>query len=658
MTIAAGTLMWTPAPDQVVASRLHAFEQWLAKRDGVGFEDYEALWQWSVDDVGRFWRAVWDYFDILADGDPSPSLADSAMPGAKWFPRVRLSYAEHVFRQASDARPALICQRESAPATTVSWDALARDVGALAAWLRARGVGAGDRIAAYLPSRPESVVAFLACSSLGAVWTSCSPDMGPAMVIDRLRQVEPTILLATDAYFYAGREHDRQETVAELLKALPSVTTVVHVPSGSDAQVPGWRDSARWSDAVAVAAPLVFERLPFDHPLWIVYSSGTTGLPKAMVHSHGGIVLTHLKTLALQHDVRPGDRMMFLGSPGWIVWNLLVGGLLAGASVVLFDGHPALPQRDAAWRVAAEQRVTLLGCGAAFLMQSMKEGLWPGAELDFSALRSINSTGSPLAPQAYQWVYDKVKRDLWLASVSGGTDIASGFVACAPSLPVRAGEIQCRELGVAAYAFDERGRPVVDEVGELVITQPMPSMPVFFWNDAGGVRYRESYFETYPGVWRHGDWIRFLPHGSAVIYGRSDTTINRHGIRMGTGEIYRAVEDLPEVRDSLVVDLEYLGRPSFMPLFVVLAQGAELDDGLRARIVDRIRRQVSPRHVPDTIVEAPEVPRTLTGKKMELPVRKLLLGAVPDQVASADAMANPDSLDFYVRYAKTATLTA
>ena len=651
MTLPAGTLMWTPSPAQVRASRLWQFEQWLLARHGVRFDGYEALWRWSVDDLDRFWRDVWDFFDVQADGDASVVLAERRMPGARWFPHVRLSYAEHVFRRASDTRPALIVHREGAPVSTVSWAELARDVGAFAQWLRAQGVRAGDRVAAYLPSRPHTVVAFLACASVGAVWTGCSPDMGPAMVLDRLRQIEPCLLLACDGYTYAGRRHDRRDTVAELLRELPSVKTVVHVPSSDDAPRPGWRGAVSWADTLATPAPLQFERLPFDHPLWIVYSSGTTGLPKAMVHGHGGIVLTHLKTLALQHDVREGDRMMFLGSPGWIVWNLLVGGLLAGASIVLCDGHPAHPERDAAWRVAAEQRVTLMGCGAAFLVQAMKDGLAPGARHDFGALRSINSTGSPLPPEAYEWVYEHVKRDLWLASISGGTDIASGFVACAPSLPVRAGEIQCRELGVAACAFDEAGRAVVDQVGELVVTQPMPSMPVYFWNDPSGARYRESYFETYPGVWRHGDWIRFLPHGGAVIYGRSDTTINRHGIRMGTGEIYRAVEDLPEVRDSLVVDLEYLGRESFMPLFVVLAEGVVLDDALRARIVERIRRQVSPRHVPDAIVEVHEVPRTLTGKKMELPVRKLLLGAAPAQVASPDAMANPGSLDFFVRYA-------
>jgi acetoacetyl-CoA synthetase len=652
MTVQAGDLLWSPSEAQQRSSRLWAFQQWLRDRYGLAPGDYQALWAWSVADLDRFWRAVWDFFEVRADGWPQPALAARAMPGARWFPHVRVSYAEHVFRHARADRPALIVHREDAADHSVSWAELEAATGALAAWLRLQGVQRGDRVVSYLPSRPEAVIAFLACSSIGAVWSSCGPDMGPSVVLDRFRQIQPKLLFAVDSYCYAGRTHDRRQTVEQLRHALPTLQAVVHVPGPqSDGTVP-WPGARSWAEAVAQPAALAPERLPFDHPLWIVYSSGTTGLPKAMVHSAGGILLTHLKTMALQHDVRPGDRMMFLGSPGWIVWNLLVGGLLAGASIVLFDGHPAHPHADTAWRVAAAHGVTLMGCGAAFLIQAMKDGLAPGHSHDLSALRALNATGSPLPVEAYAWVYANVKRDLWLASVSGGTDIASGFVACAATLPVHAGEIQCRELGVDAHAFDEAGRPVVDAVGELVITQPMPSMPVCFWNDPDGRRYQESYFEMFPGVWRHGDWIRFTRRGSCVIYGRSDTTINRHGIRMGTAEIYRVVEDLPEVRDSLIVDLEYLGRPSFMPLFVVLQPGARLDEALQARIRERIRREASPRHVPDAIVQVPEVPRTLTGKKMELPVRKLLLGARPQEVASPDAMANAAAFDAFVLYAR------
>ena len=477
--------------------------------------------------------------------------------------------------------------------------------------------------------------------------------MGASVVLDRLRQTEPKVLFAIDSYSYKGTHHDRCAAVNELLVGLPSVERVVQVtgPLASGREV-GWRNSSRWESAVLDDVAPHYERLPFGHPLWILYSSGTTGLPKAMVHSQGGILLTHLKEMGLQNDLRPGDRLLFLGSTSWAVWNLLVGALVTGASIVLYDGHPGWPDGDALWRFMDENEVAVFGCGAAFLIACMKDGLSPKDHSPLPKLRSILSTGSPLPTEAFEWVYRNVKPDVWLASVSGGTDVASCFVGCAPTLPVHAGEIQCPELGVAAYAFTDAGHPVVDEVGELVITQPMPSMPVSFWNDPHGRRYRESYFEMFPGVWRQGDWIRFTSHGSAVIYGRSDSTINRFGIRIGTAEIYRVVEELPEVLDSMVVDLEYLGRPSFMPLFVVLQPGAELDRALVERINQQIRTKASGRHVPDAVVQVSEVPRTLSGKKMEVPVRKLLLGAELGQVASPDAMQNPSSLDFFAEYAK------
>jgi acetoacetyl-CoA synthetase len=654
--IVEGQVLWTPTAEQAASTRLAAYLRWLASERGLRFDDYASLWQWSVDDVEAFWQTVWDFFGVQADGERVPVLASRDMPGARWYPHARLNYAEHVFRNATPERPALIVRREDAPTRELSWAELRRDTGALAATLRALGIGPGDRVASFLPNRAETVVAFLACASIGAIWSSCAPEMGPSVVLDRLKQIEPKLLLATDSYRYNGKTHDRSAVVEDLLRALPSVKTVVHVPgpmTQDDGAPPvAWRDAMPWRDAVAREAELTFERLPFSHPLWIVYSSGTTGLPKAMVHGHGGIVLTHLKTMSLQHDLRPGDRLLFLGSTGWIVWNLQLGALLTGASIALYDGNPAWPDGQALWRFIDEQRITLFGCGAAFLVNCMKDGQRPRDVAALKHLRAINSTGSPLPVEAYRWVYDAVKPDVWLASISGGTDIASGFVACAPTLPVTAGEIQCAELGVAAQAWDDAGRPVRDAVGELVITQPMPSMPLFFWNDPGDRRYRESYFETWPGVWRHGDWIRFTPRGTAVIYGRSDSTINRYGIRMGTAEIYRVVEELPEVRDSLVVDLEYLGRKSYMPLFVVLAPGSVLDAALKARIAKAIRDKASARHVPDEVYEVAEIPRTLTGKKMEVPVRKLLLGLPPDKVASADAMANPASLAFFVQLAR------
>ena len=646
-----GELLWSPSPEQVDASRLHHYQQWLAQRHGVQASIYQDLWHWSVNDLEGFWQSIWDYFDVAGDGERVPALESRPMPGARWFPNMRINYAENLLRNATTARPAIVARSENAPLREVSWAELERDTAALAASMRAWGVRPGDRVAGYLPHRPEAVVAFLACASIGAIWSGCAPDMGPSVVLDRLRQIEPCLLLASDSHSYNGKLHDRSAQVDALLSQLPTVQRVVHVPGPlASERTVGWRDRVEWAQALAESAPPLYERLPFDHPLWIVYSSGTTGLPKAMVHSQGGIVLTHLKTMALQHDLRAGDRLLFLGSTGWIVWNLQVGALLTGASIVLYDGNPGWPDADALWRFIDAQGVTLFGCGAAYLTSCMKDGLRPRDLVPMKKLRAINATGSPLPIDAYHWVYDAIKPDLWLASISGGTDIASGFVACAPTLPVHAGEIQCPELGVAACAYDEAGHSVVGEVGELVITQPMPSMPVFFWNDSGGQRYQESYFDRFAGVWRHGDWIRFTPRGSCVIYGRSDSTINRFGIRMGTAEIYRVVEALPEVRDSLGVDLEYLGRPSFMPLFVVLQPGMTLDDALRQRICMEIRTKASARHVPDEVVQVEDIPRTLSGKKMEVPVRKLLLGAAAEKVASPDAMSNPDSLRFFVGY--------
>ena len=655
MAVEQGQELWQPTQQQVEQSGLWHYMNWLRESRGRDFHDYAALWEWSATDIEGFWRSIWDYFHIQADGDPTQVLSSHKMPGAQWFPDTALNYAEHIFRNATDQRPAIIARCEGSQPVEMSWQQLQRDVGALAATLRGLGIERGDRVVAYLSNVPQTVVAFLACASIGAIWSSCAPEMGVSVVLDRFQQIAPKLIFATDSYTYAGKQFDRREVLNEVLQGLPDIANVIHVPGplfGRDAEhasVP-WHDCMGWSDATRDEAPLQFERVPFSHPLWVVYSSGTTGLPKAMVHSHGGIVLTHLKTNRLQHDVLPGDRFMFLGSTGWIVWNLMIGSLLAGATVVLSDGNPTAPNDASLWDFIDQYQVSIFGCGAAFLIKSMKDGVQPSQGRKFEKLRAINSTGSPLPLDAYAWVYDNVKRDLWLASISGGTDIASGFVACAPILPVNAGEIQCRELGVAAYAFNEQGEKVIGEVGELVITEPMPSMPVFFWNDEQGARYYDSYFDVFPGYWRHGDWIEFSQRGTAVIYGRSDSTINRFGIRMGTAEIYRVVEELDAVKDSLVVDLEYLGRPSFMPLFVTLGDGQSLTDELIAQIKNAIKTKASARHVPNVVVQVAEIPRTLTGKKMEVPVRKLLLGADAAKVASPDAMANPSSIDFFIQF--------
>ncbi len=646
-------ILWTPGPEQLQSSRLVQYQNWLAREKGVVTHEYTNLWRWSVEHLDVFWQSIWSFFDIQADGEREPALGQRGMPGAEWFPNARLNFAEHVFRGATPNQPAVIARSEDVPLQHISWAELERATAALAATLRGWGVGPGDRVASYMPNRPETVIAFLACASIGAIWSSCAPDMGAPVVLDRLRQIQPKVLFAVDSYSYNGKQYDRAQVVRRLLADLPSVERTVQVsgPLARERAV-DWHNRADWEAVVANDAPARYERLPFSHPLWILYSSGTTGLPKAMVHGHGGILLTHLKEMALQNDLRPGDRLLFLGSTGWTVWNLLVGALVTGATIVLYDGHPSWPNGDALWRFVDQQEVAVFGTGAAVLLANKKDGLRPRDYAPLKKLRTILSTGSPLPVDAFEWVYRDVKPDVWLASVSGGTDIASCFVACAPTLPVHAGEIQCAELGVAAYAFNEAGQAVIDEVGELVITEPMPSMPLYFWNDPDGRRYRESYFEVYPGIWRHGDWIRFTPHGSSVIYGRSDSTINRFGIRIGTAEIYRVVEELPEVRDSLVVDLEYLGRPSFMPLFVVLQPDIALDRPLIERIQQQIRTKASGRHVPDAVVQVSEIPRTLSGKKMEVPVRKLLLGANLSKVASPDAMQNPSSLDFFAEYAK------
>jgi acetoacetyl-CoA synthetase len=649
-----GQLLWTPGTEQLNSSRLVQYQRWLSAERGIHTHDYGELWRWSVENLEDFWQSIWDFFDIQSDGEREPVLTSMQMPGAQWFPDARLNFAEHVFRNANQEQPAVIARSEDVPLRRISWAELESSTAALAATLRDWGVMPGDRVASYMPNLPETLIAFLACASIGAVWSSCAPDMGASVVLDRLRQIEPKVVFATDSYSYNGSKYDRSKVVDELLAELPSVQRVVQVAGPlNGARSVAWRDCQQWQDCVRKEANPHYERLPFSHPLWIVYSSGTTGLPKAMVHSQGGILLTHLKEMALQNDLRPGDRLLYLGSTGWAVWNLLVGALVTGASIVLYDGHPAWPTGDTLWRFMDQEEVAVFGCGAAYLLSCKNDGARPIEHSHLSKLRTILSTGSPLPVDAYHWVYDAVKPGIWLASVSGGTDIASCFVGCSPTLPVHAGEIQCPELGVAAYAFNEAGKPVINEVGELVITKPMPSMPIYFWNDPGNKRYSESYFEMFPGVWRHGDWIRFTDRNSSVIYGRSDSTINRFGIRMGTSEIYRVVEELPEVRDSLVVDLEYLGRPSLMLLFVVLQQGQVIDDALRERIKLQIRTKASARHVPDEVVQVVDIPRTLNGKKMEVPVRKLLLGSDPDKVASPDTMQNPSSLAFYVEYAKS-----
>jgi acetoacetyl-CoA synthetase len=655
-TLAEGNLMWTPSAAFREGSQLAQFMRWLQRERGLAFDDYASLWQWSVTEIEAFWDAVRAYFDVRFDTPAQRVLDRRVMPGARWFEGASLNYVQQVFRHAGSGlarqRAAIRHAGEDRPLEDVSWDTLEEQVASLAHALRQMGVRRGDRVAGYLPNIPATVVAFLATASLGAVWSGCAPDMGQVAVIDRFRQIEPKVLVAVDGYRYGGKDYDRAPVVADLAAALPSLTDLVIVPhTGNPVSARDGVHVHAWQDVLAHCVPLNIESVPFDHPLWIVYSSGTTGMPKPIVHGHGGIVIEQLKLMALHNNLGPDDVFHWYSSSGWIMWNAQVAGLLLGTTIALYDGNPAWPDAGVLWRFVDDARVTVFGAGAAFFTSCMKAGVEPARLADVSRLRGLGSTGSPLPVEAYDWIYRHVRSDIWLVPMSGGTDFAGSFVAGCPLLPVYSGEMQCRCLGAKVEAFDDNGRALTDEVGELVCTEPMPSMPLFLWGDADGKRYRDSYFDTYPDAWRHGDWIKITARGGAIIYGRSDATINRHGIRMGTSELYRVVEELPEVLDSMVVDLEYLGRESYMPLFVVLRDGLVLDDALRDTLRSRIRGALSSRHVPNEILQVPAVPRTLSGKKMEVPIKKLLLGHAPHSIANRDAMANPDSLDWYFRYA-------
>ncbi|MFE9539384.1 acetoacetate--CoA ligase [Streptomyces sp. NPDC006691] len=641
--------LWQPDSERIAAARITRFQAWAAERYGAPAEGgYPALHRWSVAELDTFWRAVADWFDIRFSSPYTAVLADRTMPGAQWFPGGTLNYAEHALRTAEDpARaddPALVHVDETHEPAETSWSELRRQVGSLAAELRALGVRPGDRVSGYLPNVPQAVVAFLASAAVGAVWTSCAPDFGARSVLDRFQQVEPVVLFTVDGYRYGGKEHDRTDVVAELRRELPTLRAVVHIPLLG---TPAPEGTLAWSALTAGDAEPVFEQVPFDHPLWVLYSSGTTGLPKAIVQSQGGILLEHFKQLGLHCDLGPEDRFFWYTSTGWMMWNFLVSGLLTGTTVVLYDGSPGFPDTGAQWRMAERTGATLFGTSAAYVMACRKADVHPGRDFDLSRVKGVATTGSPLPPDGFRWLHDEVREDLWIASVSGGTDVCSCFAGAVPTLPVHIGELQAPCLGTDLQAWDAQGRPVVGQVGELVVTNPMPSMPIRFWNDPDGSRYRESYFDMFPGVWRHGDWITLTDHGSVIIHGRSDSTLNRQGVRMGSADIYEVVERLPEVRESLVIGLEEPDGGYWMPLFVHLAEGAVLDEALRTRIKQAIREQLSPRHVPDEIIEAPGVPHTLTGKRIEVPVKRLLQGAALDKAVNPGSVDNLELLRFY-----------
>ncbi len=643
-------ILWTPTPERVADSRIQDYMHWLAREKGLQFDDYNSLWRWSTEELEDFWASIWEYFDVRHSAPWECVLEERVMPGANWFPGARLNLAEQIFReQEADAdAPAILFRSELRGLQTLTWRELREQVACVAHALRGMGVQRGDRVVAYLPNIPETVVAFFACASIGAIWSSCSPDMGTRSVLDRFRQIDPKVMIAADGYRYGGEDYDRLAVVEQLRAELPTLEHTVLLPYlNGDAALP---QTTPWRDLFAPPGEMTFEQVPFDHPLWVVYSSGTTGLPKPIVHGHGGALLETLKGHGLQLDLGPQDRFMWFTTTGWIMWNHQIGGLLVGATICLYDGNPGHPDLTTLWRFAEETAMTFFGGGAAYFINCRKGGVKPAEVADLRHLRAVGSTGSPLPEEGYHWIHQELG-DVFIAAISGGTDVAAAFVGSCPALPIVAGEMQCRVLGIAVHAADDAGNLLDDEVGELVVTEPMPSMPIYFWNDPDGQRLHESYFEMYPGWWRHGDWIRITPRGGAIIYGRSDTTINRHGIRMGTAEIYRVVEEFPEVLDSLVVDLEYLGRESWMPCFVVLREGAALDGELAASIKQAIRTKLSARHAPNEIVAVEEIPRTLTGKKMELPIKKLLLGMPLDKAANPDAMANPHSLDYFQAFA-------
>jgi acetoacetyl-CoA synthetase len=651
---AAPEKLWEPSAELIERSRLREFMRWLQAERGLGFATYDELWQWSVDDLEAFWSAIWDFFEIQADGEYERALGSREMPGAEWFAGTSLNYAEHVFIGKDDAEAAILHASELRDLSELSWGELRAQVAATAAGLRALGVERGDRVVAYMPNIPEATVAFLASASIGAVWSSCSPDFGPASVIDRFAQIEPKVLFAVDGYRYGGKDFDRRETLAKLQAEMPSLVRTVVLPYlDPEPDLAPLRDAVRWDELLATdeGAELSFERVPFDHPLWVLYSSGTTGLPKAIVQSQGGILLEHLKKLHLHVDAHPGDRLFWFTTTGWMMWNFLVSGLLTRAAIVLYDGNPGHPDMGVLWDLAERAQVTMFGTSASYIAACMKAGAEPGAGRDLSRLEAVGSTGSPLSPEGFDWIYEQLGSHTWLFSTSGGTDLCTAFVGGSALLPVYRGELQGRALGAAVEAWDEEGKPMIDAVGELVVTEPMPSMPVYFWGDPDGSRYRESYFELFPGVWRHGDWIEITSRGTAVIYGRSDSTINRSGIRMGTSEIYRAVLSLDQIVDALVVDVPRPGTEGWMPLFIVLREGAELDDELRKEIARRVRSQCSPRHVPDEVFVIEAVPRTLSGKVLEVPVKRILMGTPAAQAASRDSLANPAALDYFTEMA-------
>ena len=645
-------MLWSPSKEFIEQANLTHYMRWLATNKKLSFDGYHQLWQWSVDNLDYFWESIWEYFDILHDGNYGSIIGEQKEFHVSWFEGVNLNYAEHIFRNFSHERPAIVFKTELGNVNEISWAELESKTASLQQHFRTWKIASGDRVVALLPCIPEATVALLATVSLGAIWSSCSPDFGTAAILDRFAQTNPKVLIAMDRYNYGGKSYDKTAVIEELIKSLPTLEKVILISENPIGEF--WdKPVVTWQSVTGdKAGALQFVRVPFSHPLWILYSSGTTGLPKAFVHSHGGILLEQLKYGAFHNDFKPGERCFWYTTTGWMMWNYIHGSLLAGATMVLYDGSVAYPDLNALWKFAEDAHIHHFGTSAAYLLANIKEDLHPAKNFDLSSLRSISSTGSTLPPEAFHWVYREIKKDLWLVSMSGGSDVCSAFVGGNPTWPVYAGEIQCRALGCNLQAFDEEGRVIVGEVGEMVILNPMPSMPIYFWNDPEYKKYNESYFQTYPGVWRHGDWIKITGHYGVIIYGRSDATLNRAGVRIGTSEIYRALDKIEEVKDSLIICIEENDGSFWMPLFVMMKDGRILTEEIKQKINRTLRADYSPRHVPDEIVAVKDIPYTISGKKTEAPVKKVLMGKDPYKVISAGSLRNPDAMNEFVLMAQ------